>query len=472
MNESLRTIDGRPVLRIERRLAHPPQKVWRAITDPAHLSRWYPFQATEIDLRVGGMIRFDDGQGMAMDAVITELDPPRVFAFSEHAPAEMSRESDDLVHFELRRDGAGCLLIFTHTFDDRPAAASYASGWHTCLDALGMVLDDRPIEVAHSSAELHERYIKAFGLSKGSLEERAEGWQVRFDRQLMQQPIDKVWAALNALGTTAPLPAASALAVGSPAPRALIIEQIQPGAITAVEAPTLLEYDWLFEGRPAGQVCWELSRGPGGARITLTQAGPRALANLQPALLVAWEEHIEGFVKQLVSRPASALGTLSATADGRAAVRFERSFAHPPEKVWRAITEPEHLRAWFPAVVEFDLRLGAKLRFGATPEQQRRYGIPEDQASYGEVTQVDPPSLLEYTWGEEILRWELRADGAGGCRLLFTNILDKDSVSPDLAAGWHAGLEVVEVQLNGREIDWSVWDRADQLREEYAQSLD
>jgi uncharacterized protein YndB with AHSA1/START domain len=126
---------------------------------------------------------------------------------------------------------------------------------------------------------------------------------------------------------------------------------------------------------------------------------------------------------------------------------------------------------WFPAVVEFDLRPGAKLRFGATPEQQRRYGIPEDQASYGEVTQVDPPSLLEYTWGEEILRWELRADGAGGCRLVFTNILDKDSVSPDLAAGWHAGLEVVEAQLNGRELDWSVWDRAEQLREEYARTF-
>jgi hypothetical protein len=70
------------------------------------------------------------------------------------------------------------------------------------------------------------------------------------------------------------------------------------------------------------------------------------------------------------------------------------------------------------------------------------------------------------------LRWELRADGEGGCQLVFTNILDTDNVSPDLGAGWHAGLEVVEAQLDGREITWSAWDRAEQLREEYAQSFD
>ena len=35
MNATLDTVDGRPVLRMERRLAHPPEKVWRAIHEPA-----------------------------------------------------------------------------------------------------------------------------------------------------------------------------------------------------------------------------------------------------------------------------------------------------------------------------------------------------------------------------------------------------------------------------------------------------
>ncbi|HEU5102380.1 MAG TPA: SRPBCC domain-containing protein [Roseiflexaceae bacterium] len=129
------------------------------------------------------------------------------------------------------------------------------------------------------------------------------------------------------------------------------------------------------------------------------------------------------------------------------------------------------MRAWFPAVVELDLTLGAGLRFGSTPEQQRRFGIPADHASYGKITQSDPPHLLEYTWGDKILRWELRADGAGGCLLVFTNIFDDRDAAAPAAAGWHARLEVVEVQLDGREIDWSAWDRAEQLSDDYLRSF-
>ncbi|HEU5102379.1 MAG TPA: SRPBCC family protein [Roseiflexaceae bacterium] len=291
MTATLRTIGGRPVLRMERRLAHPPGKIWRALTEPAHLSQWYPFKATELDLRVGGKIRFDNGQGMIMDAVITELDPPRVFAFSERAPAEMERESYDLVHFELRPDGAGCLLIFTHTFDDRPAAGSYASGWHQCLDAMELLLDGRPIELPDVSAELHERYVAAFGLTEGWVEQTADGWRVRFERQLMQQPIDKVWAALNSSG---------APTIGDRVPPVFTADPIPAGAVTAVEPPTLLEYAWLFAGQPAGRVRWRLSRGPGGARISLAQTGPSDLADQQPAALAAWQSRLERFVKQLV----------------------------------------------------------------------------------------------------------------------------------------------------------------------------
>ena len=71
---------------------------------------------------------------------------------------------------------------------------------------------------------------------------------------------------------------------------------------------------------------------------------------------------------------ATSLGTLTTTADGRFALTFERRLAHRPAKVWRAITEPAHLRAWFPAVVEFELSPGAALRFQPTAEQRSRLG--------------------------------------------------------------------------------------------------
>jgi hypothetical protein len=56
-------------------------------------------------------------------------------------------------------------------------------------------------------------------------------------------------------------------------------------------------------------------------------------------------------------------GKLERSGDGWA-LRFERTFPHPPEKLWRAITEPEHLAAWFPdSIVVSEWKGGAPLRF-------------------------------------------------------------------------------------------------------------
>jgi uncharacterized protein YndB with AHSA1/START domain len=165
------------------------------------------------------------------------------------------------------------------------------------------------------------------------------------------------------------------------------------------------------------------------------------------------------------------LGSVYTTADGRYALRFERRYDHPPAKVWRAITEPEQLRAWFPAVVEFDLTPGARLRFVPTDEQRRRYGMTDEQATTGVVTRVDPPVLLEYTWDREILRWELTPQDTHGCRLVFTNVFDDRAMAGPAGAGWHAGLEVVAAQLDGRPVDWSPWDRADELTSTYLEHI-
>src|SRR3954452_2297075 len=110
--------------------------------------------------------------------------------------------------------------------------------------------------------------------------------------------------------------------------------------------------------------------------------------------------------------------------DGRIALRFERHLAHAREKVWRAITETDRLREWFVDILDYDRsRLafapGAALTFAAN-------GVAE---SRGEVTVYQPPALLEYTWGEEILRFELTPDAAG-CLLVFTNVVDAPARPP------------------------------------------
>jgi uncharacterized protein YndB with AHSA1/START domain len=137
--------------------------------------------------------------------------------------------------------------------------------------------------------------------------------------------------------------------------------------------------------------------------------------------------------------------------------------------VWRAITDPEQLRAWFPAAVDMDPTMGAKLRIELTPEAQARHAIPEeDMTSYGEVTAVDPPRLLEYTWSGEILGWELEPT-ADGCRLRLTNVLDDRAMAADDGAGWHVALEALGSALDGREVDrLALFDRADEMVGTYA----
>jgi uncharacterized protein YndB with AHSA1/START domain len=65
---------------------------------------------------------------------------------------------------------------------------------------------------------------------------------------------------------------------------------------------------------------------------------------------------------------------------GRWRLRFERLLPHPPQKVWRALTQEEHLAAWFPTTIEGDLRPGAPLRFafrgeGYPPSEGRGHRV-------------------------------------------------------------------------------------------------
>jgi uncharacterized protein YndB with AHSA1/START domain len=262
MTESLRTESGRNVLRMERRLAHPPEKVWRALTTPADLAQWFPAEV-RLDLRQGGDVRFVFAGGEAPEGkgVITDLDPPHLLAFTWE---------DSHLRWELRPDGAGTLLVLENTFDDRYGAASFAAGWHTCIAALGDVLARRPVPQLsgpEAMAGLHDDYVEALGLDEGTAETTAEGWRVRFERQ-MTRPVPQVWAAL-----AGPAP----IVVGDPAPATLTMTGLPAGAVTEAKSPGLVEYAWLRDGTPAGRVRMELGDGTGqGARLVLVQTGSTA----------------------------------------------------------------------------------------------------------------------------------------------------------------------------------------------------
>ncbi len=114
-----------------------------------------------------------------------------------------------------------------------------------------------------------------------------------------------------------------------------------------------------------------------------------------------------------------------------------RELRHPPEKVWQALTDPEHLREWAP--FDVDGSLGAvgtvNINWVGTP-----------QAFATSVTRADAPAVLEY--GD--IRWELEPLGSG-TRLTLWHSIDRRFVSWG-AAGWHICLDVLDRLLAGEPI--------------------
>lgn len=135
-------------------------------------------------------------------------------------------------------------------------------------------------------------------------------------------------------------------------------------------------------------------------------------------------------------RDAQGAGALVMLGTGPA-VRFERVLNSPAEAVWRALTEPEELRGWFPCEISVDRwEVGASLTFSFPGHAEFTMD--------GVVLECDPPRTLAYLWGEETLRFQLDTDssGSGGTRLVMTDEMAA-SIAARNAAGWHVCLDLL-----------------------------
>lgn len=279
---TLHTVNGVPTLRFERRLAHAPEKVWRAVSDPAEMAHWFP-ATVEAEPRPGSRMRFtfpDDGElAPDWDGEVLEVDAPRVYMF---------RWARDVLRFELIPDGDGCLLVFTQTVGGGDigllGAGRTAAGWDACLDQLAGRLDDREVPVVENWLEPMTAYIDRFGLAEGRVRPVDGGYELHFARDLVWKPLDQVWQTLTED------------AVGDLLPKRAANDHVPAGPIVAAEAPKLLEYQWLHEGEPAGTVRWEFVSHPElGVRVELTQTVPAELASLRAEALAAWHVHLDLF---------------------------------------------------------------------------------------------------------------------------------------------------------------------------------
>ena len=136
--------------RIERtvEVAHPPEKVWAALTTAEGLSAWFGDEAT-IDLRPGGAARMSWASGHTADMRVERVEEPRVFGFTwqiEGLPADDPRRT--YVEFTLEPAGAGTRLTVAETgFAQLPDDAhrkvydGHTEGWARELGELVGYLD-------------------------------------------------------------------------------------------------------------------------------------------------------------------------------------------------------------------------------------------------------------------------------------------------------------------------------------------
>ncbi len=142
-----------------RELRHSPEKVWQALTDPAHLREWAPFEADGSLGTVGTTVKLTwVGTAQVSETRVTRADAPKVLEYND-------------IRWELEAFGGGTRLTLWHSIDRRFISWG-AAGWHICFDVLERLLAGEPIgRIVGAEAmkfggwqRLNAEYAKQFGV--------------------------------------------------------------------------------------------------------------------------------------------------------------------------------------------------------------------------------------------------------------------------------------------------------------------
>jgi hypothetical protein len=115
-----------------RELHHPPEKVWRALTDPVHLREWAPFEVDGSLATVGATVNLKWTNNPNVFATkVTQADEPRLLEYGN-------------IRWELDPLEDGTRLTLWHSIGRRYVTWG-AAGWHICFDVLDHLLSGNPI---------------------------------------------------------------------------------------------------------------------------------------------------------------------------------------------------------------------------------------------------------------------------------------------------------------------------------------
>jgi uncharacterized protein YndB with AHSA1/START domain len=151
---TLGTTGGRPTLRFDRVLPCSVERLWRAVSRPDELDRWFP-ATTAWTPRAGEHLT-----EYGMTGEITAVDAPHLLTWVFDGDGYSLR-------VEETGDRARSRLEFTHTFDDRDLAAQTAAGWEASFRRLSAYLSAGFLAESEAHAgwgDDHERYAALFGV--------------------------------------------------------------------------------------------------------------------------------------------------------------------------------------------------------------------------------------------------------------------------------------------------------------------
>jgi uncharacterized protein YndB with AHSA1/START domain len=121
-----------------RELRHAPERVWQALTDPAHLREWAPFDADRSLGTVGSTVKLTTVGAPAprvTETKVTRADAPNLLEYNW---------GDFDMRWELEASAGGTRLTLWTSIGRRFISMG-AAGWHICFDVLDHLLGGAPI---------------------------------------------------------------------------------------------------------------------------------------------------------------------------------------------------------------------------------------------------------------------------------------------------------------------------------------
>lgn len=148
-----------------REMHHPPEKVWQALTDPAQLREWAPFDADGNLSTAGNTVKLTTVGAPTphvTETTVIRADAPKLLEY---------KWGGFDMRWELEPFANGTRLTLWTSIDRRFISMG-AAGWHICFDVLDRLLDGRPIgRIVGPDAmkfggwqRLNAEYAKQFGV--------------------------------------------------------------------------------------------------------------------------------------------------------------------------------------------------------------------------------------------------------------------------------------------------------------------